>query len=62
MPTWAKIGVRVPRRSLDDLEAELTIAQGGHHEPAPFVRRIGLVVAPPAERYQLIQIEVRSPL
>ncbi len=59
LPTWAKIGFRgLPRRSLDDLETELTIAQGGHHEPTPFVRCIGLVVAPPTECDQLIQFEV----
>jgi hypothetical protein len=36
---------------LDDLERKMTCAQGGHDEPAPLVRRVGLVVAPAAERH-----------
>jgi hypothetical protein len=50
------------RRSLEDVEAELTIAQGGYHELTAFIRRIGLVVAPPAKRHKLIQIEIGAPL
>jgi hypothetical protein len=46
------------RRALDELEAKLTIAQGAYREPAPFVWRVGLVVTPPAERDQSIQVEV----
>ena len=46
----------------DELEAKLTIAQRGHHEPAPFVRRIGQIMAPLAERHELIQVEVGAPL
>ena len=46
----------------DELEAKLTIAQRGHHEPAPFVRRIGQIMAPSAERHELIQVEVRASL
>jgi hypothetical protein len=51
-----------PRRSFDDIKEEPTIAQRCHHEPAPFERRIGLVVAPSAERHELIQVEVGAPL
>ena len=36
------------RRSLHDVEAELTIARHRHHEPAPFGGCIGLIVAPSA--------------
>jgi hypothetical protein len=50
-----------PPRSLYDVEAELTIAQRHHHEPAPFERRIGQIVAPSAERHELIQVEVGTP-
>jgi hypothetical protein len=35
---------------LDDIEEELTIAQHRHHEPAPFERGIGQIVAPRARR------------
>jgi len=47
---------------LDYLEHKLACAQGGHHEPPPLIRRIGLVVAPAAERHQLVQVEVRAAL
>jgi hypothetical protein len=44
--------------SFDDIETDPTAAQGGHHESAAFIRRISLVVAPAAERYRLVQVEV----
>src|SRR5690349_19285117 len=31
-------------RQLDDVEPELTAAQGSHHQPPPLIARIGLVV------------------
>src|SRR2546425_10972722 len=41
--TWAKTVVSaLPRRPLDNVEAELTVAQGGHDEPAPLGGRAGL--------------------
>ena len=46
-----------PRRSLDDIEEELTIAQRRNHEPVPFKGCIGQIVAPSAERYKLIPRE-----
>ena len=43
LPTWAKTVVSaLPRRLLDNVEAELTVAQGGHDEPAPLGGRAGL--------------------
>jgi len=39
---------------LDDLERKLARAQGGHHEPPSLIGRVGLVVAPAAERDQQI--------
>ena len=55
-----------PERStpspLDDLERNLACAQGGHHEPPPLIRRVGLVVAPAAERDQQTQVEVGAAL
>ena len=53
---------RSTRRPLDDLEGKLAGAQGGHHEPPPLIGRVGLVVAPAAERDQEIQVEVRAAL
>jgi hypothetical protein len=50
------------RCSLDELKAKLTIAQSAHDEPAPFVWRVGLVVTPPAERHQLVEVEVGAAL
>src|SRR5207302_1759265 len=50
------------RRPLDDLERKLACAQGGHHEAPPLIGRVGLVVAPAAERDQLIQVEVGAAL
>ena len=47
------------RRPLDDLERKLACAQGGRHEPPPLIGRVGLVVAPAAERHQLVQVEVQ---
>jgi hypothetical protein len=47
---------------LDDFERKLASAQRGHDEPPPLVRRIGLVMAPPAERDQLVEVEVRASL
>jgi len=47
-------------RPLDDLERKLAGPEGSHHEPPPLVRRVGLVVAPAAERDQLFQVEVRA--
>ena len=59
LSTWAKIALSaLPRRSLDDIEEKLTIAQRCHHKPAPFEWRIGLIVAPSAECHELIQVEV----
>ena len=46
------------RRPLDGLERKLACAQGGHHEPPSLIGRVGLIVAPAAERDQLIQVEV----
>ena len=61
MPPWANVGTRTEPgstpRPLDDLEGKLACAQGGHHESPPLIGRIGLVVAPAAERDQLIQVE-----
>ena len=37
-------------RPRDDLERKLTCVQWGHHEPPPLIGRVGLVVAPAAER------------
>ena len=47
---------------LDYLERKLACAQSGHHEAPTLVRCIGLVVAPAAERHQLVQVEVRAAL
>ena len=47
---------------LDYLERKLACAQGGHHRPPPLIGRVGLVVAPAAERDLLIQVEVGAPL
>ena len=47
-----------PRDPPDHVEAELACAQGGHNESAPPIWRVGLVVAPAAERDQLFQVEV----
>jgi hypothetical protein len=44
------------------VEAEPAIAQEGHYEPAAFVRRIRLIVAPSAERNELIQVEIGASL
>jgi len=56
-------GWRGPTRCLlDDLERKLAGAQGGHHEPPSLIGRVGLVVAPAAERDQQIQIEVGAAL
>ena len=56
-------GLRCPTaRPLDDLERKLAFAQSGHHEAPPLIGRVGLVVAPAAERHQLVQVEVRSAL
>ena len=49
-------------RPLDDLERKLACTQGGHHEPAPLIGRVGLVVAPAAKRNQQIQVEVGTAL
>jgi len=58
VPTRAKsIPSRLSRWSFDDVKTEPTVAQGGHHEPAPFVWRIRLAVAPAAERYRLVQVD-----
>ena len=46
----------------DDFERKLTCAQSDHDEPPPLIRRVGLVVAPAAERDQLIQVEVGAAL
>jgi len=45
-------------RQVDDLERKLACAQGGHHEAPSLTGRVGLVVAPAAERDQLVQVEV----
>jgi len=50
------------RGSFDDVEMEPTVAQGGHHEPAPFIRRIGLIVAPGTEGHEVLEVEVRAAL
>ena len=56
-------GWRGPTRCvLDYLERKLPCAQGGHHEPSPLIGRVGLVVAPAAERDQLIQVEIGATL
>ena len=47
---------------LDYLERKLACAQSGHHEAPTLVRCIGLVVAPAAERDQLVQVEVGAAL
>src|SRR2546426_11739031 len=48
-------GLRCPTaRPLDYLERKLACAQGGHREPPPLIGRVGLVVAPAAERDLLI--------
>jgi hypothetical protein len=48
-------GWRGPTRCLlDDLERKLACAKGGHHEPPSLIGRVGLVVAPAAERDQQI--------
>ena len=49
---------RSPPSLLDDLERKLACAQRGHNESPPLVRRVGLVMAPSAERDQQIQVEV----
>jgi hypothetical protein len=49
-------------RPLDDLERKLACAQGGHHEPPPLIGRVGLVMAPAAQRDQPIQVEVGAAL
>jgi len=41
-------------RPLDDLERKLACARGDHHKTPSLIWRIGLVMAPPAERHQLI--------
>src|SRR5207253_4031130 len=53
---------RSPPSLLDDLERKLACAQRGHNESPPLVRRVGLVMAPSAERDQLIQVEVGAAL
>ena len=53
---------RSPPCLLDDLERKLACAQRGHNESPPLVRRVGLVVAPAAERDQQIQVEVGAAL
>jgi len=62
LPTWANFGFTdghaFPGSPPDHVEAELTIAQSGHNKPAPLVGRVGLVVTPPAERHQLVEVEV----
>ena len=51
-----------PRDPPDHVEAELACAQGGYDDPSPLIGRVGLVVAPAAERDQLIQVEVGAAL
>src|SRR5437899_12842413 len=51
-----------PRDPPDHVEPELACAQGGHHQPPPLIRRVGLVVAPAAERDQQTQVEVGGAL
>ena len=58
-----RIGLeRSTPRPLDDLERKLACARGDHHKTPPFIRRVGLIVAPAAERDLLVQIEVGAPL
>ena len=63
MPPWANIGTRTePGSTLcqpDDFERKLTCAQSDHDEPPPLIRRIGLVVAPAAERHRLVEVDVQ---
>ena len=53
---------RSPPSLLDDLERKLACAQRGHIESPPLIGRVGLVVAPAAERDQLVQVEVEAAL
>jgi len=58
-----RIGLeRSTPRPLDDLERKLTSSRSDHDETPPLIRRVGLVVAPAAERDQLIQVEVGAAL
>jgi hypothetical protein len=55
-----RIGLeRSTPRPLDDLERKLTSSRRDHDERPPLIRRVGLVVAPAAERHQLAQVEVQ---
>ena len=62
--TWANfVFIAAPTgHPPDRVEAEPTAAQGAHNEPAALVGRIRLVTAPPAERHEPVQIEVRAAL
>ena len=65
LPTWANVGLglRGPRPARwTTSNVNWACAQGGHHEPPPLIGRVGLVVAPAAERDLLVQIEVGAPL
>ena len=58
----ADLDWRVPTLpSSDHVEMELTAAPCGHNEPAALAGRIRLVVAPTAERDQLIQSKSEPP-
>ena len=59
---WAAGSESARSRPLKDLKRKPAFAQGGHHEPPPLIRRIGLVVAPAAERDQQTQVEVGAAL
>ncbi len=51
-------GTRAP----DDLAPEFSAAERGHHEPAPLVGRVRLVMTPAAEGHEAIKIEVGAAL
>src|SRR5882672_10348222 len=64
LPTWANIGLRCLSRAawVTRSKRNWPLVRTVDDLPDPLIRRIRLVVTPPAERNELIEVEVGAPL